>query len=235
MNPNCGQQGHGTECMCDVSVTTLTPIRFGLEDVWHSREIMNAVGMLGGIESSADVADFGEALLGAYDSWRAIDDAPNLRESVMNLLRAGTSMVDVPRLLGEQLEDVVAAVFKDRHSVVVGWSEVDWLTAEGVLYDEARKMSAREIGRRLGVNHHMVQTLCHLYGVVPNADANDRLASMREHLLAGLHPHDVSAAVAVDGYEATYNQCLQMRYKMVERGELDREMPPVRNLDAVAS
>lgn len=231
MTTDCGVREHTASCLCDVIVEQTSTARYGLTDVWKVGSIARAMGV-GPVETPADVARLGVVALDVYDKWRAIADSGSTREAVGELVRSGASIVDTPRLLGIDWEDVVSAVTENR-GATGSWSKADWLVVEAVFLDEIRSMTFRQIGMRLGTSTDTAHRLCDLYGVTANTDANDRLASMREHLLAGLHPNDAITAVAADGFDASYNQLYQMRRKMAHRGEIPDEMPPVRELYVV--
>ena len=215
----CGIDGHEPSCLCDVVLDGLVPINYALRDLWYADQLDVAEP-----HTSADLANFADTLLSAYDTWRVIaDHSP--REAMHQLLSDGHSIVDMPALMGVSWDEVVAAM---THNIgePARWTQADWITVESVLRDEARSMSSRELGLRLGVHYQTASHLCSVYGVRLNVSVNDRLRAMREHLLDGETPTEAVLSLTSDGFDVSYNQLYQMRRKMIDRGELERGLPP---------
>lgn len=193
-------------------VRSETPIRFGIEQGWYGEKVLAKLG-LEAVRSPRELASVGAALTTAYDQYRSVMDASSVSEATANLLGSGTSMVDVPRLVGEPLDVVVSALFCT--GAPLTWSELDWLEVEAVLYDEAATMTENQLAVRLGVHRYCAAHLCELYGVTANADALERLEAINGFIRDGLSPRAVAEATEAAGFApVTENMVYKMRAKL---------------------
>ena len=175
--------------------------------------------------TGTELADWGEALLSAYDTWRAVASAGRGRAAVIELLRGGVSIVDCPRYLGVPWETVREEV---THGLGVAgqWSPEDWVCVEAVLHEGGvGTMGIRELGEKLGVSKETARRLCVMYGVQTSTYRRERQDSIRHYLRAGLSVAEVVTACAADGHDVTNSAAYMVRRRMVERGELSRDEP----------
>lgn len=225
----CGQADHDDACLCDVVVEHPTPIRFGTHELWHGAAITRALD-LGVPWSGASFEKFGDALLRAHDIFvqlgsGASHDVTTLAERAKELLRTGTSMVDVHRQLECTRSMVVQALTNNSPSDCWDWDEQRWLEVEGVVYDRFASFTIRQAAAVLGCGRRLAANLADWYGVRLGQGAQSRLDAMKAALVEGLHPIDAAAHVEALGYEVTLSQMRATRRRLVERGECAAELP----------
>lgn len=229
---DCGDTTHDPDCLCDVIIIDPTPINYGLTDVWHGDAIARAIGV-GVPWKHGDVADFGDALLKAYDIWSRPNrrgeriEGEVLRLKVLDLLRTGESMTVIPRLLDVPYKDIMHAMTNGVPATVWAWDEMRWLTAEAIIHDHFSKHGCEVLIDMLGGNlHHcVIDQLADWYGVKVNEKAQDRLTLMRKVLTEGAHPLDAYNHFTSLGIACSKEQVYMMRKRMVKNGMVSPVMP----------
>lgn len=236
----CGVPEHESDCLCDVVLEgDPTPINFGLTELWHGAAVAQALD-LGVPWDGGAVADFGSALLKAYDIFTKLGrgqshDLTTLAEQAKGLLRTGTSMVDVSRQLDCTHSMVMQALTNNVPSVCWEWRESDWLDMEDVVYNHFPSLSERQAAAvvcggdpsgKSGAARRLAANLADWYGVRLGQNAQERLDAMKAALLDGLHPIDATALVASYGFEVTLPQMRMARRRLVASGECCAELPP---------
>lgn len=228
---NCGFAHHQPECLCDVIIVAEAPINYGLTDIWHGEAIARAMN-LGVPWTGKTIADYGSALLKAYDIWtRGHRGEPIegevLRGKVCDLLRTGESMTDVARILDLPWKHIIVAMTNGVPATVWTWDEHQWLHAEGIIYDHFKDHGAETLVAMLGGDIHrcVVEQLAEWYGVKINENAQDRLDLLKRLLLQGLHPLDVVAECETRDITVTREQVYMIRKRLSERGEVPSPLP----------
>lgn len=233
----CGVADHEAECLCDVTLPdTPTPIRFGLTELWHGEAIARATGA-GVPWTGKGIADFGSALLKAYDMWsrreqrgQAYSDEV-LRNNVIDLLRSGESMTDVARIVDCDWHHLIRVMTNYSPSAVWGWDEEMWLTVEAIIYDHFRDHGHDALAKMIGDGSwRVVEALADWYGVKVNENGQDRMDAIKARLREGWHPMDVAASMRAYGHKCSNEQAYMIRKRLVTRGELSPVMPARRKV-----
>jgi len=180
-NLTCGK-GHGPDCLCDVIITTpCVPLNENLLHMWQAPFIAEAMNYSGADGSDADTLEFLETYLHCYDQTvvaRTMSDDwfegthmtqtdPN-RENILAHLRNGTSILDVPALLGSgwTIGRVVQTLTKNTHTAVWEWGPAEWLVFEDVaVFADGAGMAGRALAERMGLTITTLETVCGWYGV----------------------------------------------------------------------
>lgn len=229
--------GH-PDCLCDVIINEETNIAVGIDEMWHGRRIADALG-LGVPWTSASFAELMSSITQAHDIWlernQSVGDGWNsenqngmgvedqvLRHTVINLLSTGMSMVDVPRHLDLDYQTIIRAMTHYNESVFWGWDEVDWLTAEAVIYDDFEHNGEEKLVKLLGgVSRSTVRSLANWYSVTVNCEGQRRLDTIKAAIRTGRPLRDIHEELTAQGVECNRDQLSAMRRNMIKRGELD--------------
>ena len=226
----CGLD-HAVDCLCDVHIESITPINFGTNELWHGEAVTRAMN-LGVPWSSKDFADLMGALTKAHDTWVEgkhfnNTEAHVLRVQIIDLLRAGDSIIDVADILGCAFKQVLSALTNDTPATVWMWDEAQWLAAEALIYDGFEHHSAEVLVEMLGGGFHrgVIDQIADWYGVTVNLNGQARLTQMQDALRGGMHPLDAVVHFTALGFKCSPNQMYMMRKRLSERGEVSSALP----------
>jgi hypothetical protein len=179
LKTTCGMDGHTDECLCDVVLKgEPVEVKYGFHQVWRSDLIMRATGYKEGQGGSA-LADYLEALGMGYeatrriaefdDNWREGVCDPERVSRVKTLLTEGTSIIDLPDILGDSWARIVATLTSGQATIVWSWSEARWARWEDAIRDKNR--SANSIGKEFGLFANSVLAYMRWWGVDRSSDA----------------------------------------------------------------
>jgi hypothetical protein len=181
MTTNCGGHGHSAECLCDVVITEQVPINYHFDDVWHAGIVARATGYRGG--GGAQLADFLEALAHGYDATRRVANAAanyvpkdkvheawladirrsGLKARVEEQLQDGHSILDVPDILMDGFERIVAALSRAQPSPTWTWDNMEWLAFEAYMLAKASH-NVSDMARVFSLTRPQCLTLIKSYG-----------------------------------------------------------------------
>jgi hypothetical protein len=207
-----------------------TPINYGMTDLWHGEAIARAMEVAVPW-SSKDLADFGESMLKAYDMWKRdarrgeAVETEVLRMKVCELLRGGVSMLDVSKHLDVGFPAIIRAMTNGVRATCWDWDEVQWLTAEALIYDGFKYHGMDHLAKKLGVHRDVIAKLSEWYDVPLFTEGQARLDYLKDLLIDGLHPLDAAATAREAGYEATNENMYVMRKRLVHQGKVPAPMP----------
>lgn len=146
-------------------------MNYHFKDVWHAEIVATATGYKG--NGGGNLADFLEALAMGYDATREVaaqDDDwlegvahPTYRAAIVEQLRAGESIIDLPAILGDSFIRILAGITKAYPSILWTWGEARWAALEDQL-NSAPAHNPTVLGRAFGITTDQAGALIKLYG-----------------------------------------------------------------------
>jgi hypothetical protein len=206
----CGGHGHSPECLCDVVITDSVPVNYHFDQVWHAGIVARAVGYRG--HGGAELADFLEALASGYDATRSVamkdgawldgTIADDLKARVEEQLQDGHSILDLPEILGQDLDRIVAALTGCQPCLIWTWDEVDWLEFEAFMY-RSPIHSQSKMAASFGLTRAQCTTLIKAYGRGIESDSTASRTARAWELFAeypNMPNAELQAMLAAEGH-----------------------------------
>jgi hypothetical protein len=190
----CGGAGHSEECLCDVVITEVTPTNYHFDQVWHAGIVARATGYKR--QGGASLAAFLESLSYAYDATRRLADTDgdwlddvgtsgaNLKAKVEAYLQDGHSILDVPDLVVDSFDRIVAAITGCQPCLIWTWDNRQWLAFESYLTTK-HTHSQSDLAERFGLTRPQCTNLVKLYGKGLEGEAHLARAARAAELFDG--------------------------------------------------
>lgn len=223
----CGQADHKVDCLCDVRFVEPAPIVCSFVETWHAGIVARAHNYKEG-EGGAKLANFLEALGGAYDATRRIANqadgwlegtaSTEYRQRIHALLQSGESMIDLPNILQDSFARIVATLTAGQPTVCWTWGDPDWARFEDAM--AAPSVAPSVLSKDFGITYEQAVYLIGAYGR-ERAAAPPKKSITRAHELFAAHP-TLSAAQVTDlllaeGYEANYEKVKKQRQRWLAK------------------